>query len=53
MSLILDNGTEYKSEEVVTSWLGMAYYNVKTAPQHPSPNGLAERSVDIFKRGMT
>jgi len=50
--VVSDNGSGYTSEELGDFMARNGILNVKTAPRHPSSNGLAERSVRIFKEGM-
>ena len=50
--VVTDNGSSFTSEEFRSfmSENGITY--VTTAPYHPSSNGLAERAVQTFKRGL-
>ena len=50
--IVSDNGSAFTSSEfeVFTKQNGIRH--LKSAPYHPSTNGLAERAVQIFKRGM-
>ena len=42
----------FASEEFADFMARNGILHVKTAPRHPSSNGLVERSVRIFKEGM-
>ena len=50
--IVTDNGLAFVSEEfrLFTSQNGIIH--VKSAPYHPSTNGLAERAVQTFKQGL-
>ena len=50
--VVSDNGSGYASEEFADFMARNGILHVKTAPRHPSSNGLVERSVRIFKEGM-
>ena len=50
--VVSDNGAKFASEEFADFMASNGILHVKTAPRHPSSNGLVERSVRIFKEGM-
>ncbi|XP_021378372.1 uncharacterized protein K02A2.6-like [Mizuhopecten yessoensis] len=50
--LVSDNGPCFISEEFETFLRENGIQHVKISPHHPATNGLAERSVRIFKEGM-
>ena len=50
--IVTDNGPSFVSEEFETFLRNNGIQHKKTPPYHPSSNGLAERAVQIFKRGM-
>ena len=50
--LVTDNGACFVSEEFETFLLKNGIKHVTTAPFHPSSNGLAERAVQIIKKGL-
>ncbi|XP_033760781.1 uncharacterized protein K02A2.6-like [Pecten maximus] len=51
--VVSDNGPCFVSEDFAAFMSENGVVHVKTSPHHPSSNGLAKRSVRIFKEGMT
>jgi len=51
-SIVSDNGTYFTSSEFENFLKLNGVIHLKSAPYHPSTNGLAERAVQIVKRGL-
>ena len=51
-AVVTDNGSCFVSEEFETFLLKNGIKHITSAPYHPSTNGLAERAVQIAKRGL-
>ena len=51
-SIVSDNGSQFTAAEFEQFCQQNGINHIKVAPYHPSSNGLAERAVQIFKRGM-
>jgi len=50
--IVTDNGSNFTSAEFADFLTENGIKHVKSAPFHPSSNGLAERAVQSFKNGM-
>ena len=50
--IVTDNGPAFVSEEFRLFMSQNGIIHVKSAPYHPSTNGLAERAVQTFKQGL-
>lgn len=51
-TIVIDNGTGFVSQEFETFLSGNSIKHVTSAPYLPASNGLAERTVQIVKRGL-
>ena len=51
-AVVTDNSSCFVSEEFETFLLKNGIKHITSAPYHPSTNGLAERAVQIAKRGL-
>ena len=50
--VVTDNGSNFGSKEFKAFLKQNGIRHIKTAPYHPSSNGLPERTVQTFKEGM-
>ena len=51
-TIVSDNGSSFTSEEFHRFCKTNNIKHIRSAPRHPSTNGLAERAVQIFKASM-
>ncbi len=51
-TLVTDNGPCFVSEEFETFLTNNGIKHISSAPYHPATNGLAERAVQIVKKGL-
>ena len=51
-SVVTDNGTGFVSQEFETFLKNNGIRHTTSAPYHPASNGLAERAVQIVKKGL-
>ena len=50
--VVRDNGSCFVSEEFKTFLVKNGVKHIATVPYHPATNGLAERAVQIVKKGL-
>ena len=50
--IVTDNGPSFTSSEFAQFMKANGISHIKSAPYHPSTNGLAERAVQTFKQGV-
>ena len=50
--IVSDNGPSFVSEEFESFLLANGVKHVTSSPYHPATNGLAERAVQILKKGL-
>ena len=50
--IVLDNGSQFTSEQLARFLAGNGIRHTRTAPYHPAMNGLAERFVQSLKHGL-
>lgn len=50
--IVSDNGSCFVSEEFASFLLANGIKHITSAPYHPATNGLAERAVQIIKKGL-
>lgn len=51
-TVVTDNGTCFVSAEIETFFKNNGIKHLTSAPYHPASNGLAERAVQIIKKGL-
>ena len=51
-TIVSDNGTPFTSKESENFCKLLSINYLKSAPYHPRSNGLLERCIDVFKRGI-
>ena len=51
-TIVSDNGPSFVSEEFATFLIQNRIKHITSAPYHPATNGLAERAVQIVKKGL-
>ena len=50
--LVSDNGTQFTSEDFAEFMRRNRIKHIRSTPYHPSTNGLVERFIQTFKRGL-